>query len=55
MKDPTKLLVSESTVETLREALADARTDRASDYINGFGDGVEYAMRVLGLMEEAKS
>jgi hypothetical protein len=53
MNDTEKLLVSKSAADSLREALADARADRASDYINGFGDGVEYAMRVLG-MEEAK-
>lgn len=49
------LLVSKSSVDLLREAITDARADRASEYINGYGDGIEYALKILGLMEEAKS
>ncbi|MVB11148.1 hypothetical protein CAFE_18530 [Caprobacter fermentans] len=50
-----KLLVSKSSVDLLREALADARADCASEYINGYGDGIEYALKMLGLKKEAKS
>ena len=44
-----KRLVSKSSVDSLRETLADARADRASDYVNGYGDGIEYALKILGL------
>lgn len=54
MMENEKLLVSKSSVDSLHEALKDARADRASEYINGYGDGIEYALKVLGLME-AKS
>lgn len=58
MEEPKKLLVSESSVETLRKALAEERainTDHASDYLNGYANGIDYALKVLGLGKEAKS
>ena len=57
MEEPKKLLVSESNVDYVREALADMRrinADYGSEFTNGYVGGIEYALRVLGLMEEAK-
>jgi hypothetical protein len=50
-----KLLVSKSSVDSLCEVLADTRSDRASEYINGYGDGIAYTLKMLGLMEEGQA
>lgn len=44
-----KLLVNKPAVDILRAVLIDSRADRASYYINGYGDGIEYALKMLGL------
>jgi len=52
-----KLLVSKSSAKYVLLALADMRrinADYGSEFTNGYVDGIEYAMRVLGLMEEEK-
>jgi hypothetical protein len=54
-----KLLVSKSSVKYVLSALADMRrinADYGSEFTNGYANGIEYALRVLGLNEEdAKS
>lgn len=52
-----KLLVSKSSAKYVLSALEDMRrinADYGSEFTNGYVDGIEYAMRVLGLMEEEK-
>ena len=55
MNDPEKLLVSKSGLEYLQEVVAKERDCGASEYIKGHASGIGYALRILGLMEEAKS
>jgi hypothetical protein len=61
MNNSEQLLVSKPRVDSLLKLLADARTDReelasvgagrASEYMNWYGNGIECALEILGLME----
>lgn len=51
----SNLSVTQSSVDYLREALAVVRkinADGNSQYAAGDADGIEYALKVLGLWEE---
>jgi hypothetical protein len=63
MSDPTKLLVNKSAVEHLRsearqmhDRIRDGRVPGRLDFLlDEKADGIDHALRSLGLIEEAES